>query len=93
MSKLLLVIMLLALMIPINHAPHFFMGFGKMGKMSLEYSEYQLFICILCQQLTWSVLLLTRECEDGAWTANVNMPLDGTSISGANVGIKRDVTF
>jgi hypothetical protein len=33
------------------------------------------------------------EWEDGAWTANVNMPLDGTSISGANVGIKRDVTF
>jgi len=33
------------------------------------------------------------EWEDGAWTANVNMPLDGTSISGANVGIKRDVQF
>jgi hypothetical protein len=33
------------------------------------------------------------EWEDGPWTANVNMPLDGTSISGANVGIKRDVQF
>jgi hypothetical protein len=33
------------------------------------------------------------EWEDGAWTANINMPLDGTSISGANVGIKRDVQF
>jgi len=33
------------------------------------------------------------EWKDDAWTANVNMPLDGTAISGANVGIKRDVSF
>jgi len=33
------------------------------------------------------------EWKDAAWTANVDMPLDGTSISGANVSIKRDVDF
>jgi len=33
------------------------------------------------------------EWKDDAWTANVNMPLDGTEITGANVGIKRDVSF
>jgi len=30
---------------------------------------------------------------DSAWTANVNMPVDGTSIQGAKVNIKRDVNF
>jgi hypothetical protein len=33
------------------------------------------------------------EWKDAAWTANVNMPLDGASINGANVSIKRDVSF
>lgn len=33
------------------------------------------------------------EWEDGAWTANINVPVDGTSIEGTNIGIKRDVTF
>lgn len=33
------------------------------------------------------------EWKDSAWTASFNMPLDGTSISGANVSIKRDVDF
>jgi hypothetical protein len=33
------------------------------------------------------------EWNDGDWTANVNMPIDGTSINGANVSIKRDVNF
>jgi len=33
------------------------------------------------------------EWSDGAWVANVNMPLEGNSISGANVSIKRDVSF
>jgi hypothetical protein len=33
------------------------------------------------------------EWKDDAWTANVNMPIDGTNISGANVSIKRDVHF
>jgi len=33
------------------------------------------------------------EWRDDAWTANVNMPLDGTNIEGANVSIKRDVNF
>mmetsp|Transcript_15709 Transcript_15709/g.23225 ORF Transcript_15709/g.23225 Transcript_15709/m.23225 type:complete len:264 (-) Transcript_15709:399-1190(-) len=33
------------------------------------------------------------EWEDGAWTANINLPIDGTSIGGANVSIKRDVNF
>jgi hypothetical protein len=33
------------------------------------------------------------EWKDDAWTANVNMPIDGTSINGANVSIKRDVNF
>jgi len=36
---------------------------------------------------------LDVEWKDAAWTANVNMPIDGTSINGANVSIKRDVTF
>jgi len=33
------------------------------------------------------------EWKDAAWTANVNMPIDGTDINGANVSIKRDVNF
>jgi hypothetical protein len=36
---------------------------------------------------------LNVEWKDDAWTANVNMPIDGTSINGANVSIKRDVNF
>lgn len=36
---------------------------------------------------------LNVEWKDNDWTANVDMGLDGTSISGANVHIKRDVTF
>lgn len=33
------------------------------------------------------------EWKDAAWTANINMPLDGTDITGTNVSIKRDVNF
>jgi len=33
------------------------------------------------------------EWEDGSWTANVNIPVDGTDITGTNVSIKRDVEF
>lgn len=36
---------------------------------------------------------LDVEWKDDAWTANVNMPIDGTNINGANVSIKRDVQF
>jgi hypothetical protein len=36
---------------------------------------------------------LDLEWKDSAWTANVNMPIDGTNINGANVSIKRDVNF
>ena len=36
---------------------------------------------------------INLEWEDGSWTANINLPVDGTSISGANVSIKRDVNF
>jgi hypothetical protein len=36
---------------------------------------------------------LDVEWKDAAWTANVNMPIDGTNINGANVSIKRDVSF
>jgi hypothetical protein len=36
---------------------------------------------------------LNVEWRDSAWTANVNMPIDGTNINGANVSIKRDVNF
>jgi len=36
---------------------------------------------------------LDVEWRDSAWTANVNMPIDGTNINGANVSIKRDVNF
>jgi hypothetical protein len=36
---------------------------------------------------------LDVEWRDAAWTANVNMPIDGTNINGANVSIKRDVSF
>lgn len=36
---------------------------------------------------------LDVEWKDDAWTANVNMPLDGANINGANVSIKRDVSF
>jgi hypothetical protein len=36
---------------------------------------------------------LDVEWRDAAWTANVNMPIDGANINGANVSIKRDVSF
>jgi hypothetical protein len=36
---------------------------------------------------------LDVEWRDQAWTANVNMPIDGANINGANVSIKRDVNF
>jgi len=36
---------------------------------------------------------LNVEWKDDAWTANVNMGVDGTNINGANVSIKRDVNF
>lgn len=36
---------------------------------------------------------LDVEWKDSAWTANVNMPIEGTNINGANVSIKRDVNF
>ena len=36
---------------------------------------------------------LNVEWKDAAWTANVNMGIDGANINGANVSIKRDVNF
>jgi hypothetical protein len=33
------------------------------------------------------------EWKDNAWTANINVPIDGTSVGGTNVSIKREVTF
>eukprot|EP00558_Chaetoceros_sp_UNC1202_P010197 CAMPEP_0197245748 /NCGR_PEP_ID=MMETSP1429-20130617/10429_1 /TAXON_ID=49237 /ORGANISM="Chaetoceros sp., Strain UNC1202" /LENGTH=263 /DNA_ID=CAMNT_0042706297 /DNA_START=38 /DNA_END=829 /DNA_ORIENTATION=- len=33
------------------------------------------------------------EWKDAAWTANINLPLDGTDITGTNVSIKREVEF
>jgi len=36
---------------------------------------------------------LDVEWKDDAWTANVNMPMDGVNVNGANVSIKRDVSF
>lgn len=36
---------------------------------------------------------LDVEWKDAAWTANVNMPIDGASVKGVNVGIRRDVEF
>lgn len=36
---------------------------------------------------------LDLEWRDAAWTANINMPIDGRNINGANVNIKRDVNF
>jgi hypothetical protein len=36
---------------------------------------------------------LDVEWKDNDWTANVNMPMDGINVQGANVSIKRDVNF
>jgi hypothetical protein len=36
---------------------------------------------------------LDVEWNDGDWTANVNCGLDGINVEGANVSIKRDITF
>jgi len=33
------------------------------------------------------------EWKDAAWTATINLPLDGTDITGTNVSIKREVSF
>jgi len=36
---------------------------------------------------------LDIEWKDEAWTANINLPVEGTEIKGANVNIKREVSF
>lgn len=36
---------------------------------------------------------LDLEWKDASWTANINMPIDGTDITGTNVSIKREVSF
>lgn len=36
---------------------------------------------------------LDLQWKDSAWTANINMPIDGTDITGTNVSIKREVSF
>ena len=36
---------------------------------------------------------LDVEWKDNDWTANVNMPINGINVEGANVSIKRDVSF
>jgi hypothetical protein len=36
---------------------------------------------------------LDVEWNDGDWTANVNCGLDGVNVDGANVSIKRDISF
>jgi len=33
------------------------------------------------------------EWNDSEWTAKINLPLDGTDITGTNVSVKRDVSF
>jgi len=33
------------------------------------------------------------EWKDASWTANINMPISGANIEGANVSIKREVNF
>lgn len=36
---------------------------------------------------------IDMEWKDSAWTANINMPISGTNIDGANISVKRDVNF
>jgi len=36
---------------------------------------------------------LDLEWKDESWTANINMPIDGTDITGTNVSVKREVNF
>jgi hypothetical protein len=36
---------------------------------------------------------LNVEWRDNDWTANVDMPMDGANVNGANVSIKRDISF
>lgn len=36
---------------------------------------------------------LDVEWNDAGWTANINMPIEGTSIKGANVSVKKDIVF
>mmetsp|Transcript_1677 Transcript_1677/g.2213 ORF Transcript_1677/g.2213 Transcript_1677/m.2213 type:complete len:264 (+) Transcript_1677:66-857(+) len=36
---------------------------------------------------------LDLEWKDDAWTANINLPIDGTDITGTNVSVKREVSF
>lgn len=36
---------------------------------------------------------LDLEWKDSSWTANINMPLEGATVAGANVSIKREVNF
>ena len=36
---------------------------------------------------------IEMEWKDADWTANIQMPLSGNAISGANVSVKREVNF
>lgn len=36
---------------------------------------------------------IEMEWKDEAWTANINMPIEGNSVAGANVSVKREVSF
>jgi hypothetical protein len=42
---------------------------------------------------TFSNSSVDLEWNDASWTASINVPLDGTDITGTNVSIKRDVEF
>merc|ERR1712072_431249 len=64
----------------------------KSGKMSVEWERN------LGNDNSLTATLKPNDSIDmkwdgGAWEASINMPIDGNSISGANVSVKRDVNF
>lgn len=69
-----------------------FLGFGDKDSVSLEWERK------LGDDRSITTTLkpnesLDIEWKDDAWTANINLPVEGTEIMGANVNIKREVTF
>jgi len=66
--------------------------FTRNGDISLEW-EHRLGVENSVKTLLKPNKSVDVEWRDSSWTANINLPIDGTSITGTNVSIKREVNF
>lgn len=66
--------------------------FASNGNISLEWEHR------LSDENSVTTTLKPKKCvdvewRDSSWTANINLPIDGSNIKGTNVRIKREVKF